>query len=469
MYMERRRIWFRYLCGIPLFILGAALSSMRGAEGSVFSCCVFLLLAGTECVLLFRESGKILDLRIILSLSWLTAIALSVLKLSALQSPWGIRMWASAGGFYFIFTGCYDLFHYFSGKEKKNGQEQFSETGNVISEEEERKRLSSRVMEAMLILSALGLVCFVPEWIKFYREFGVLIPALSDQPHAYTSFHITGLHYFVVSLMLVHPLTVIYVMNRKPGTKDGLLLVLLNGFSIAVSVILLSKTQLIFDIALPLIVWVILQKRFSAKKLAAFVISGGVLAVIMAMALMFSRHYPEGYLKSIFCFKKQETPVALQYPYIYIVNNLENLNLLIENMTGFTFGKRQLYPFLALSGLKFVPAVQIRFLIVEHFYTVTELNTLSLIYDAFGDFGIAGVFLFAALLGAISERITASTERKRSVFCLLLYAQFAVYLGLAFFSTWFSNPTVWFWFAASFMISLWCTRTERLRFHIRKI
>ena len=33
--------------------------------------------------------------------------------------------------------------------------------------------------------------------------------------------------------------------------------------------------------------------------------------------------------------------------------------------------------------------------------------------------------------------------------CYLLYAQFAVYMLLSFFTTWFSNPSTWFYLAVT--------------------
>ncbi|MEG0720839.1 MAG: oligosaccharide repeat unit polymerase, partial [Lachnospiraceae bacterium] len=36
----------------------------------------------------------------------------------------------------------------------------------------------------------------------------------------------------------------------------------------------------------------------------------------------------------------------------------------------------------------------------------------------------------------------------------LIYGQIAVYLALSFFTTWFSNPTTWFWLVLTVMMYL---------------
>ena len=75
-------------------------------------------------------------------------------------------------------------------------------------------------------------------------------------------------------------------------------------------------------------------------------------------------------------------------------------------------------------------------------------------YDAYYDFGIIGVFLFAALVGAAAKWVMQVVKKSGNPVVYLFYGQIAIYLALAFFTTWFSNPTTWFWLILTGMMYL---------------
>ena len=82
--------------------------------------------------------------------------------------------------------------------------------------------------------------------------------------------------------------------------------------------------------------------------------------------------------------------------------------------------------------------------------TKEELTTVTLFYDAYYDFGFIGIILLAFVLGCMAAWMTRWVENSRNPAAYLFYGQIAIYLGLSFFTTWFSNPTTWFWLAATF-------------------
>ena len=81
--------------------------------------------------------------------------------------------------------------------------------------------------------------------------------------------------------------------------------------------------------------------------------------------------------------------------------------------------------------------------------TKEELTTLTIIYDAYYDFGIPGVAVFSWFLGTCCKWVHNAVGKNQNPIAVLYYAQLAAYLLLAFFTTWFSNPTTWFWLAAT--------------------
>ena len=43
----------------------------------------------------------------------------------------------------------------------------------------------------------------------------------------------------------------------------------------------------------------------------------------------------------------------------------------------------------------------------------------------------------------------------------LFYSQYALYMMLSFFTTWFSNPTTWFYLAVTGVMAVYCGASRR--------
>ena len=454
--MKKYLLW-SYGTAAPLFIAGALLSNVSPAA----SCAVFFVLAVSQCVILYLQHRTLVDLSLLFSLSWILGIALAVLKLSELQAPWGIRMWSAVGIAFFALRIGRDLFDFLFRKRRgeKPQEEKALGAGPLITDPE-----AKRIFEAIFIVLVLALAALSMEAVRFHFEF----PILSDKPHMYTEFHITGIHYLVVSTVLIPVMSVLFLYGRKAKGWQIVLLLFANLCSVVIPVLILSKLQLLFTFLLP---FLLLLRVGSRKMRKTLLILTPVLLMVTAVAFVFfvkQRHYPDGYLQSIFCFKDPGTPIWFQYIYMYIVNNFENLNLLIENLESYSHGIRQLFPFFALTGLKFLPAVD-QMLALEQYLTIPELTTVSFIYDAYGDFGLIGVGVMTFLVGGLNAFSNELLERRR-IFGYLLYVQLACYMLFSFFTTWFSNATTWFYFIASFAIALYATRPDhRFRFSFREI
>ena len=117
-----------------------------------------------------------------------------------------------------------------------------------------------------------------------------------------------------------------------------------------------------------------------------------------------------------------------------------------------------LFPLWALTGLKFVYPKLVDFPI---FVNKTELTTVTLFYDAFYDFGIAGVGVFSAMLGGISYLFEKWIRSTRHAAFYMIYAQVFIYLVFSFFTTWFSNPATWFYFIVTAVIFFICEQKGR--------
>ena len=123
-----------------------------------------------------------------------------------------------------------------------------------------------------------------------------------------------------------------------------------------------------------------------------------------------------------------------------------------RELTVHSNGLKMLYPFTTLTGLKFLnPDFGMGFPL---FTTKEELTTVTLIYDAWYDFGIPGVVLFAAVIGLITGFILYEHKRDSNPFAKLIYAELAFYFSVSFFTTWFSNPSTWFYLGFSVLFYL---------------
>ena len=143
--------------------------------------------------------------------------------------------------------------------------------------------------------------------------------------------------------------------------------------------------------------------RPNVNKKKLFAMLGAAAAVVIAAAVFMTirRNYEPGYLNSIFQMKNENMPLFLQYAYMYIANNYSNFNCLTQalqqGLVEHTFGLKQLFPVL--------------------------------------------------ILGAVCAALTQKIRKSSNPILYLFYAQLALYLALSFFSSWFTVPTTWFWFA----------------------
>lgn len=431
-----------------VFIVGYIAAAALGLNG--WQAAAGILLCTGACVLsviFYLESKWILDYRVILSLFWLGGEGIAALQLSNLQSPWQVRTWAAFGLFYLAFLWGDALGKFSSFRKKKHSD--ISPAGRAA---EDRRDITERIYHCIWIVAAVSVLCFWTEVVILGY-----IPLFSKDTHAYNYFHVTGIHYITFSCMLVHPLTLMYLLeggNRKG--KRVFWLIFWNVLALSIPIFCISKFQFILTILLPIMIYFLYRRTIPWKTLLIGTAVVVCAAVGIFVFMTWQRNYEAGYLNQIFDMKNQQMPLALQYVYMYIANNYDNFNCLVEALqTGqavFLHGLKELFPVFALTGMKFVFPGLVSY---PTFSTVTELNTLTILYDAYYDFGLAGCMLFGGVLGLVCRLLTRLVSRADNPVSYLFYGEVAMYLLLSFFSTWFTNPTTWFWFAVTGILYLY--------------
>ncbi|PNV63713.1 oligosaccharide repeat unit polymerase [Clostridium sp. chh4-2] len=385
----------------------------------------------------YRRTGNLIHLRALFSLFWVGGQGVSCLKLSSLQTDWAFETWAC---FFVAFAGFWITFEILDRKKRRYRE--------WITYRNHTMRARAATFDCMVGITVLSLTAFVVEAVVL----GYVPFFLRGVPHAYSEFHITGVHYFTVSCVLVPALTVIYFMGERGRVdrKKCAAIWIMTAVSLIIPILCVSRFQLILAVLLAVFTYISIQGRFR-------LIHGVILVLMMVplyVMLTIARSHDVTYLNGIFEMKNSSTPIFITQPYMYIANNYENFNCLVEQLPAHSLGLKMLFPVWALTGLKFLIPSLVNFPI---YVDKVELTTVTLFYDSYYDFGILGVLLFSCLLGLVAFQLMKALPRMKNPAGYLLYSQIAAYMMLSFFTTWFSNPATWFYLAATAAIALYCS------------
>ena len=405
-----------------------------------------LILAGIYLYIKeYRYSKSLINLRGIFCLSFVAGEGLSAMKLSFLAKPWSNITWIcftlATVSFYTVF----ELLKKLKGNPySRESIEKFKSVG------------SKRIFGSIIIIAVISLMAFTTEavllgFIPFFER-GV--------PHAYSYFHISGVHYFTVSCVLIPALSIICLYEEdKKNIIKTIFLLFSNIAAFAIPILCVSRFQFMLAVLLAFVTFIII-KRDRIKPI--YFIALIFIIVPVYLILSVARSHDVSYLMGIFEMK-YNFPIYISQPYIYIANNYDNFDTLVRELPVHSMGIKSLFPLWALSGLKFIIPKLVNFPI---YVNKTELTTVTLFYDAFYDFGIFGVGIFAGALGGISFYFEKMLGNIKSNVSYIIYAQYFIYLSLAFFTTWFSNPATWFYFIITVLVYLITKRRKKRRYYV---
>lgn len=369
---------------------------------------------------LVRQAGSLIELRAWFTLAWVGGQGIACLKLSRMQTDWHYMTWIA---FCLIYLG-FGI-----------GYEWGQRYGKV--EEVELKKddvMSRRLFLCIVMLAVVSVLCFL-----FEVTAGDDIPLFVGETHGSYYYRATGLHYFTVSCILIPAITVLYIkVSESVRNKRLLFLVPANVLAVLLPLLYVSRFQLVFVVGFAVVTFIMVNKKIRLKTMG--ILLGLLVPVYILTMVQYS--YDASYLNQVFEMKYSNMPLIISQPYMYVANNFENFNHMVVHLTEHTWGLRMLYPFFALTGLK---RLFPRLAASEVFLIKPELTTLTMFYDAYYDFGVFGIFFFAFALGIASKVLMSAIKKDCNPVVYLFYGQMAIYLGLAFFTTWFSNPTTWFW------------------------
>ena len=377
-----------------------------------------------------RESGSFVELRALFTLAWVGGQGISCLKLSTLQDTWSYITWLSVWVIYIAFGIGYEWGRKYRRVEGK--------------EPEKNKKKADRLFRCIMLLLGVSAGCFVIEIIRIGY-----IPVFSDEPYSYSYFRMSALHYLhycAISCILIPGLTVLWkkIDSEESKWRNGAIIIA-NIVAFAVPFLYVSRFQFLFEIGVAAVIYILVNKNMRKSTLVLL----GLVVCAAYVVITLSQKRDAIYLNNVFKMKYTHMPVFLTQPYIYIANNYDNFDCLVKNLPKFSYGLRMLFPFVSLTGLKFVMPNLVPATV---YLTSTELTTFTMFYDAYYDFGVIGVFVIALLIGVVAKVIIDIIKKSDNPVVYLFYGQIAVYLALAFFTTWFSSPATWFWLIITGMI-----------------
>ena len=158
----------------------------------------------------YMRTGNLIHLRGLFCLFFVGGQGISCFKLSRLQTDWALMTWISlflaVVFFWTVFEILTRLFDGWSEKDMQSVYRFFSSGESPLQ--------AKRILISMSVITAVSLLAFLFEaWrLGFVPMFSYGVP------HAYSEFHISGVHYFTVSCVLVPSLSVVYsVMTARRG------------------------------------------------------------------------------------------------------------------------------------------------------------------------------------------------------------------------------------------------------------
>lgn len=421
---------------IVVYLICYIISYLLG-RGEHYYLSGILLIASALYLYLYDywRSRNLIHLRGLFSLFWVGGQGLSCLKLSELQSDWALMTWiclcVAQLGFWIVFEILIQL--YGSGHDSYGRWRGFS--GNP-----------KPVFHMICALTVLSFASFLFEAVKM----GYVPLFLRGVPHAYSEFHLTGVHYITVSCVLVPALSVLFfhMARGRSSDKTVIAVIVMDIIAFMIPILCVSRFQFIIAVLLATFTYISMQKKFNPLYLVGLVI----IMIPVYLILTVARSHDVSYLNGIFEMKNPNMPIFITQPYMYIANNYDNFNCLVEVLPKYTLGLRSLFPLWALTGLKFIFPQLINYPI---YVNKKELTTLTMFYDSYYDFGVIGVLLFSCLLGLVAYLLVVKLREMRNPFGYLMYAQMGVYFMLSFFTTWFSNTTTWFYLILTGLMALY--------------
>ena len=419
----------------------------------MISLAIFLYIKEIKC------TNRIINVRGLFALGFIGGFGVSLLKLSKLANDYSIMT------FVVVFTS---YFAVYLGTFYKNKNDVVSD--NIPNSKIFAAGNDNVIRNGKIILpeDILMILLFVFTFTSFMIEVITLkfIPAFTvDTPHAYSTFHVFMIHYITTFYSFIPCFALCNYFKNPNRQMNKIWIVLSYVYVIIMAILMVSRSRLILCIVLSIFIIIIykqndLKNILSNKKNLLLILMLSILFLGLYVIITINRAHDIEYLNGIFEMKNENMPIFITQPYMYIAQNFENLNYMINNIFRFTFGRRVLYPLFTLTLIKkFFPLV----LDAPTYIIKEELSTLTIVYDFYYDFGLVGVFVFCFLIGYIGkvleDRVYVGVfgdgnYKTKNNYIIVLYSLYCYFMIFSFFQTYFSLTDTWVYMIILLLLSI---------------
>ena len=162
---------------------------------------IILLGAASMYIIHYVKTRHFFNLPGLFSLFFIGGEGVACFKLSRLSaSHWSVITWLSI---FLVYAGF--MFGYAVAERLKTPEKGIlKKITDADRTKKDTKTLEKRLFICINAVCIISLACFLFEAVKLG-----FIPFFSDEPHAYSYFHISGVHYFTVTCVMVLPLTAV--------------------------------------------------------------------------------------------------------------------------------------------------------------------------------------------------------------------------------------------------------------------
>lgn len=436
-----------------------------------------------------KTENRIINVISIFTIGFLLPFIISFLKLSKLSSDYDIRTIILVIGSYlsFYFGAKYVGAHSTTVRQNNVGAAIFRPRAHTVGAA--IFRLLNKITCREIIIF-IGIISF----LSFLIEVAILrfVPLLSlGTPHAYSTFHVFGLHYITTLYFMMPALSILnyydvrglhsspvrtgaHSRNNSLDCSALVLIFVSFAYAILMSLLLVSRALLIMTVVLAGITYLVMigkkdssptkevgvsstkshnreraRKKNEKRKYIIFIFVFVVFVLLYIVITYFRSHSVE-YLNGIFEMK-ENTPIFITQPYMYLTQGFENLNYLVINNERLTFGRRTLNPLFSLLRTKvYFPLVT-----EAPFYQIKlELTSKPIIYDLYYDFSFLGTCIIMFFIGFITKKIENKAYKENNIYYTLFFSLICYYLLFSFFQSYLSMLDVWFYLIFIYLLYL---------------
>ena len=115
---------------------------------------------------------------------------------------------------------------------------------------------------------------------------------------------------------------------------------MLGLIALAIPILCVSRFQLIFAVILAVLTYIQMDSRLNLLY-AVFALAA---LVPLYLLLTVARSHDVTYLNAVFEMKNGNMPIFITQPYMYVANNYDNFNCLVEELGSHSWGLKMLAP-----------------------------------------------------------------------------------------------------------------------------